>query len=508
MRQWFIKGAVLAAALGGPGRAHAKDNPSGLDFLEATYAMPIARAQAPANVGFDAGLNSEPNIPIPTGQSGDAGFYAAAEYVMLTQSRTLGTQTVAYRGLLDSTGLLSGTPGAFITTGLEALNTNQLGRTTYSPGFQIELGYRFEDGTRLFANYLQLFDAQYSAAASLVPEGFQSGPNLVNTFLVSPVYNFDPQYSGPATKVVQDLPNVGSRTVTQFVTTGATVVVTQPPPLSPAGTPPIITTTPTIGTIQVAIPGNQIVITRPTSIGNVQVTNANTGAIISSTPVIVNQPQGVTGGNPGFNAYGIWNGAGVENIKYTQRYQQAQVGIRMPVYQTDYSRVYTIAGGKFGWFFERFNWRTVSYDINGNARSVDQAFYTNTLSQRLYGPMVGAGHEIFVSNQFSLSCDLTGALLLGIIKQRATYELGDKSNRAKRSNNEWAMVPNADLNLNLWWYPIEGVQVRVGYNALTYFNTQRMEEPIGFNFGAIDPKYETQWFRYLHGVNVGVGLFF
>ncbi len=122
--------------------------------------------------------------------------------------------------------------------------------------------------------------------------------------------------------------------------------------------------------------------------------------------------------------------------------------------------------------------------------------------------MVGAGHEIFLSNQFSLSCDLTGALLLGIIKERVKYELGDRSNRAKRSHNEFAIVPNANANLNLWWYPVEGVQVRVGYNALTYFNTQRMEEPVGFNIGAIDPKYDTQWFRYLHGVNVGVGLFF
>jgi hypothetical protein len=503
MRRWFIKGAVLAAALGGPGRAHAQDSP--LDFLDAAYPTPTARGQAPANIGFDAGLNSEPTLPIPTGHAGDSGFYAAAEYVMLTQNRTMGTQTVALRGVIDSSGLISGNAGSYVGQGLEALNTGQLGRTTYTPGFQVELGYRFEDGTRIFANYLQLFDAHYSAGATLVPPGQASGPNLVNTYLVSPVFNFNPQYAGPATKLIQDLPNVGSRTVTQFVTTGATVTVSQPVVV---GAPPLVTTTPTIGTIQVAVPGNQIVVTRPTSIGNVTVVNANNGALLSSTPVIVNQPQGVTGGNPGFNAYGIWNGASVMDIKYTQRYQQAEVGARIPVYQTDYSRVYGIAGGKFAWFFERFNWRTVSYDVNGNARSVDQAFYTNTLSQRLYGPMVGAGHEIFLSNQFSLSCDLTGALLLGIIKERAVYELGDKSNRAKRSHNEFALVPNANANMTLWWYPVEGVQVRVGYNALTYFNTQRMEEPIGFNFGAIDPKYDTQWFRYLHGVNVGVGLFF
>lgn len=499
MRQWFIRGAVLAAALGGPGRAHAQDDPFDFGAAPPEY---LARGQAPANVGFDPALNTEPTLPIPTGRAGSAGFYASAEYVMLAQNRTVGNQTIAYRGLLDSTGLLSGTPGTLVTSGMEALSTSELGRSTFQPGFQVEIGYRFEDGTRIFANYMQLFDAHYSAGASLVPPSFQSGPNLINTFLVSPVYNFNPQYAGPSTKLVQDLPGVGARTVTQSVVQGATVQVLGLPPTQ------VIVTTPIIGQVQVAVPSNQIIVTRPTQIGTQTVVNAANGNLLSSTPVIVNQPQGVSGGNPGFNAYGIWNGASVMDIKFTQRYQQAELGARIPVFQTDYSRVYGIAGGKFGWFFERFNWRTVSYDVNGNARSVDQAFYTNTLSQRLYGPMVGAGHEIFVSNQFSLSCDLTGALLLGIIKERVTYELGDKSNRAKRSHNEFALVPNANANLNLWWYPVEGVQVRVGYNALTYFNTQRMEEPVGFNVGAIDPKYDTQWFRYLHGVNVGLGLFF
>ena len=508
MRQWFIRGAVLAAALGGPGRAHAQGDP--LD-----YELPFtARGQAPANVGFDPGLNTEPTLPIPTGRAGSAGFYAAAEYVMLTQTRTLGDQTVAYRGLFDSTGVLSGTPGAFVGEGVEALNTRELGRTTYQPGFQVELGYRFEDGTRLFANYLQLFDAHYSAGASLVPYNFQGGTFLQNTFLVSPVYNFPPQYSGPSTKVVQDLPGVGTRIITQSVVQGSTITVQNSVAAGTGGignvinTVPIIITTPIIGQIQVAVPANQIIVTRPTTIGAVTAVNGNTGALLSSTPVIVSQPQGVTGGNPGFNAYGIWNGASVMDIKFTQRYQQAELGVRMPVFQTDYSRVYAIAGGKFGWFFERFWWRTAAYDVNGFSRPIDVAFYTNTLSQRLYGPLFGGGHEIFLSNQFSLSCDLTGALMLGVIKERANYELGDRSTRAKRSHNEYAFVPNANANLNLWWYPVEGVQVRVGYNAMTYYNTQRMEEPIGFNFGSIDPKYDTQWFRLLHGVNVGVGLFF
>jgi hypothetical protein len=448
-------------------------------------------------------LNSEPTIPIPTGQAGSAGFYATAEYVMLTQNRTIGNQTVAYRGLIDSTGLLTGNAGSFVGSGQDALNTASLGRTTFNPGWQTEIGYKFEDGTRVFANYMMLFDAHYSAGASLVPFNFVGGPNLQNTFLFSPVFNFAPQYAGPATKIIQDLPGVGSRTITQNVVQGSTVVVQN------AGTNlPIIVTTPTIGQVQVSVPGNQVVVTRPTQIGAVTAVNGNTGALLSSTPVIVNQPQGVNGGNPGFNAYGIWNGASTEEIQFTQRYQQAEIGVRVPVFATDYSRVYGIAGGKYAWFFERFWWQTVSYDVNGLALPSYAATYTNTLSQRMYGPMVGAGHEIYLSGQFSLSCDLTGALLLGIVKERAKYELGDGSTENKRSLNTFTVVPNLNANVNLWWYPIEGVQVRVGYNAMSYFNTRRMDEPIGFDFGAIDPKLDTQWFRLMHGINFGVGVFF
>jgi hypothetical protein len=126
----------------------------------------------------------------------------------------------------------------------------------------------------------------------------------------------------------------------------------------------------------------------------------------------------------------------------------------------------------------------------------------------MYGPFIGCGHEIFLANQFSLSLDLDGAMLLAVVKERVKYELGDRSTEAKRSNNEWSLVPNANAAVNLWWYPVEGVQVRVGYQAMTFFNTRNMEEPVGFNMGAIDPRYDVQYFRLIHGFNFGVGLFF
>jgi hypothetical protein len=180
----------------------------------------------------------------------------------------------------------------------------------------------------------------------------------------------------------------------------------------------------------------------------------------------------------------------------------------VPLFQTEYSRIYGLAGGRFDWFWERFQWRTVSYDINGQATARDAARYKNTLSQRMYGPFFGCGHEVYMGKRFSLSLDVTGAVLMNYIKERAKYKLESNEIQNKLSRDEFGLVPSATAHLNMWWYPIEGVQMRVGYNAYTFFNTMRMEEPIGFNYSSIDPAYERQYFRIVHGVNVGVGLFF
>ena len=88
---------------------------------------------------------------------------------------------------------------------------------------------------------------------------------------------------------------------------------------------------------------------------------------------------------------------------------------------------------------------------------------------------------------------------MNVTKERVKYELGDDTTQAKRSRNDTTLVPNANADMNLWWYPLEGVQVRFGYNAMTLFNTRYMKEPIAFDFGALDPAYENRAFRLVHG---------
>src|SRR5262249_30241341 len=77
-------------------------------------------------------LNTYPTIPIPTGNTADAGFYTSVEYVMLTQTRDIGNQVIAFRGLVDSSGQITGLPGIYVGSGQVGLTTEEFARTTFS----------------------------------------------------------------------------------------------------------------------------------------------------------------------------------------------------------------------------------------------------------------------------------------------------------------------------------------------------------------------------------------
>ena len=65
---------------------------------------------------------------------------------------------MAVRGLVDSAGLLNGTPGAFLGSGEEALHPAQLVRQALSPGSRLTIGYRNEQGWNFSLSWLHLFD--------------------------------------------------------------------------------------------------------------------------------------------------------------------------------------------------------------------------------------------------------------------------------------------------------------------------------------------------------------
>jgi hypothetical protein len=414
MRNRWIKTGLLVAAglLTGPAADRA-------------HAQPTA---------WDVSGNEHPPVwaPIGTYQHDGSGWYTGVEFVILNQTRAIGHQRVAIRGFVDSAGFLSGTPGTFIGSGEEALNTNQFGRTGWSPGQRLTLGYRFENGWNFSISWLHLFDTKYSAAAGQQGPNFNNpGIGLENTVLFSPVFNFSPEFMGP---VARNTNNIGE-----------------------------------------IVFGNQL---------------------------------------------GIWNGAHDMTILLTQRFDNWDVTGRFPVFETENARSYAIAGGRFSWIWERFQWRTVALGLQ--VEGIDEgeppvlmnspewtARYLNTLSQRMYGPFFGSGHEVMLysghggSVGFGVEC--TGAILVNIIKERAKYIREDEATQTKRAWTQNKITPNANIEANLTWQPFDGLMFRAGVSAYNYFNTLYMEHPIGFNAGAIDPAYEKKFWRCLYGCHFGVG---
>jgi hypothetical protein len=228
-------------------------------------------------------------------------------------------------------------------------------------------------------------------------------------------------------------------------------------------------------------------------------------------PEFAGEPQNVTVGNPGAT-FGIWNAAQSMNISFVQRFDLFDLSGRIPIWQTERSREYGLIGGRCVAIWERFAWRTVSADVTGAAAEDDVANYTNVVSNRLWGVHIGCGTEWFLGDTpiggFSLSCDGEVGLYIDFVRERAKYVRDDGVMAASRARHVQTLAPGVECKVNLWWYPFEGISVRLGYDLMTFFNTVAAERPIDFNMGSIAPKWEEGITRFYHGLGFGVGFVF
>jgi hypothetical protein len=409
---------------------------SGLRWLLAAAVLCVAdQAYAQGPVQNYEVPPMEPNvaetylpIPYPLGHPRleTGGFFCSFEFAMFRQDNPLREQRVAAYGFFDTRGAITGVPGTFVGNNNTALDVQQVsGPTTYQPGSQVTLGWRFENGVTLEVGWLHLADAKYGAAASFIPFNNQVGAILENTFLTSPVFNFPPEFLGPSIKF----------------------------------------TTPT------------------------------------------NPPIPVPGGAPG-----IWNASTFQQLTFTQRFDQVDGTVRVPVVETDCWRSYGLIGPRAVVMWEGFKWRTVDFNLAGFATPTDAADYTNITSNRLYGFHLGCGNEWYLGTTpigaFGVSVDAEVAIMMDIVKERASYELEDRSISANRSRTEYTIAPELQANIGLWWYPIEAIQIRVGYDIMTFFNTISSRNPIDFNYGAIAPEWNHIPTRFFDGFRAGIAFIF
>ncbi len=131
------------------------------------------------------------------------GFYFAFDGIVWNLDRKINNQVVARRGFVDTDGTATGlVPPVFVGSGDQALNTLELrGPGSWTPGFDFNVGWRFESGVVFNVSWIHLVDTRYAVSAGPIPPDFNVGGLLQNTFLFSPVTNFSPDYGGP-----RDLP--------------------------------------------------------------------------------------------------------------------------------------------------------------------------------------------------------------------------------------------------------------------------------------------------------------
>lgn len=129
----------------------------------------------------------------------DGGFFTGFEFLYWGTNQPLRSQSIAFRGFQVIDNGLGVPPGTFVGSKEEALNVNQLtGPSTYQPGWDLFIGWRFQGGVVVELGWKHLVQARFSASAGLLSPSFNTGFALENTFLFAPVVNFPAQYAGNA----------------------------------------------------------------------------------------------------------------------------------------------------------------------------------------------------------------------------------------------------------------------------------------------------------------------
>jgi hypothetical protein len=433
-------------------------------LLGAFFLAPAAAPAQDMNVG-------EPSwqFPIPTmwGQK-DEGWYFAAEGLFFRLNNPIRSQVIATRGIFDVDGSIDGRgdlidaldgteviqqlysqigqPGHFVGPKIPALSANEVGRDSFEPGWRITGGYRLRNGIVIEASFWRLAEFSNTAAAGIIPGGGVG-------------------FGGPGV----GLSNAGS-----FLTA------------------PFFNFTPDF-----AGPLRDVV-------SNVYPNPVINGVGVTLSPAQITEIRQL--GGIAVPAFGIWNGAENMTLEFVQRAMNAEINCRMPVNQTECERTYMMAGARYMNVFERFRFRTVDLDIDSISDPLNAATYENQWTNFLYGAQIGYGYENYIGQGFSWSVEGRIGLFVDVRETAVKVERGDADGPAQY-RDDTSLSPFFQAGIFAWWYPLEGVQLRCGYEFLGIFNVRRSEQPVTFDLGKLMPTYEDMFMRF-DGLSGGIAFIF
>jgi Legionella pneumophila major outer membrane protein precursor len=428
--------------------AQTGEDPNGygsVPYLVLPQASPIFRGQ----MGVDK--QEDPTIPLPVGHPRMdvvGGIYFATEFAMYRQTNPLGHQLVAVRGFTDVDGAVTGDLNGTVVN------------TDTQPPFIIR-------GPLVPGNFLG------SGAPALFTDDVRGQESFQPGYKITFGYRFD---NGTALEA--------SWMSLQKVTYAANASL---------------------------IPTNFAGLAAGPLLANSFVS----ALFFNLPPEFAGANQKVALGNPG-SVYGIFNGDNNMSESFRQFFQQFDIRGRVPWYQDDCTRIYGYGGGRFAWIWEQYQLRAVSSDFLGDSTPEDVGVYENTVSNRMYGAFGGIGAERYLGYGFGIGLEAEAAFLLDIVKERAQVQNGDRNSSVrnvpfviiKKSATDFSPVGEFAANAQLYWYPWEGVQLKAGYNLMTFLNTVAMETPIAFDARNFDPNWQNKAIRFLDGFNAGIGFIF
>lgn len=212
-------------------------------------------------------------------------------------------------------------------------------------------------------------------------------------------------------------------------------------------------------------------------------------------------------------AYGIANGAEIFEQSFRQRFATGELMARVPLFQGEVTRTYWTGGFKYIGMQERYRLRIVDFGLGGsNDGSVTQspAFvmeYTNKITNRFYGMMIGCGSEAYLGMGWAISVEARVGASAQASRVVTEVERGDGNYQLKHTSNQITAVTQFQAGGYLWWYPIEGIQLRVGYEYLGIVGARRSPNPIDFDLGRLQPEVKGTYFS-LDGIVAGVAFIF
>jgi hypothetical protein len=447
----------------------------------ALFALPTAaRAQGGGSLGPPMW---EMPMPLMWGERNE-GIYTAFEALIMRINNPLHTQVVGIRGIFDEAGTIQGqgelvnvndgriattpyittlfgdrgVPGQFLGSGMGAMTTGDVGDDKYEPGMRFTIGYRFRNGVAIEGNYWSLAATRHQSSAGIVPpRNFGGvGSQFYDSFISAPFFNFTPYFAGPSFDVISN-----------------TYLLTRP-----AGANPV----------NLVTAGNQ-----------------NGANQVITTDDVINDLIRFRGFV--VPAYGIANGAELMEQSLRQRFASAELNARVPFCTAEVTRTYGLIGVRYINFDERYRLRIVDMDIEGSSLAENAMQYENKISNKYYGGQAGIGTESYIANGFAITFE--GKLGVLAENSRATVKVlrEDLAVGLRKVDNQVNTTTMFQAGAYLWWYPMEGIQMRIGYEFLGILGSRRSPDPVDFDLGKLNPGYDKLFLR-VDGVTGGLAFIF